>query len=147
MANFSLVHLLKYDPFEALLIAYNDVHGTSLNPRYVMLDSVTPSLGRDVTVRLKARPDIPNEEEKKFSNVGEITVRRLDLTALFGEQFELEHVGEVVSHDVAKVIARVTGIVFDQNDFIDDVITIENNVLKASPVSLRWHGTLVINNG
>lgn len=144
MANFNLVQLLKYSPFEAMLIAYNDEHGTTLNPRYVMLDRIVSSSGPEITVRLKARPDTPNREEKKFSNQGDITVRRLNLSDLFDEPFYLPYSGRIVSGDVATAITKVTGIVFDENDFVEDIITVDNTTLRASPNSLRWYGEMTI---
>lgn len=144
MANFSLEQLLKYTPFEALLIAYNEQHGTTLNPRYVALDSVLSSNGRNATVRLKARADLPNQEEKKFTNQGDIIIERLNIGELFNEPFYLRYAGRIVARDVATAITKVTGVVFDENDFIEDIITVSNNKLKASPNSLRWYGEMTI---
>ena len=144
MPNFSLVQLLKYPPFEALLIAFNDVHGTTLNPRYVEIDGIPSAIGRSVQVKLKARTDLPNAEEKKFFSEGTIVVDRLNLSELFNEPFYLDFPGEVVSHDVANAITRVTGIVFDRSDFVDEVINLTNTRLKAAPTSLRWYGEIEI---
>lgn len=144
MPNFSLVQLLKYPPFEALLIAFNGVHGTTLNPRYVEIDGVPAATGRSVQVKLKARTDLPNAEEKKFFSEGTITVERLNLSELFNEPFYLDYPGEIVSHDVANAITKVTGIVFDRKDFVDEVINLTNSKLKAAPTSLRWYGEIEI---
>lgn len=144
MPNFSLVQLLKYPPFEAMLIAFNGVHGTTLNPRYVEIDGVPSAVGRSLQVKLKARRDLPNVEEKKFFSEGTITIDRLNLADLFNEPFYLDYPGEVVSHDVANAITKVTGIVFDRRDFVDEVINLSNNRLKAAPTSLRWYGEIEI---
>jgi hypothetical protein len=144
MSNFSLDQLLTYTPFQAMLIAFNETHGTQLNPRFVGLDQVLSSEGPDITVRLKAIPQRSNSEANRFSGKGDITVTRLNLTDLFPQPFVMDYFGEVVSHDVARTITQRTGIVFDESDFESVVLTPENAILKAGPNSLRWYGQMTI---
>lgn len=144
MSNFTLDHLLTYTPFQALLIAFNDVHGTQLNPRYVVLDRIVSSNGIDLTVRLKAREVLPNADENRFSGTGDIAVKRLNLATLFPAPFVIDYFGEIVSHDVARTITQKTGIVFDESDFDSVVLTPTNAILRASVNSLRWYGQMTI---
>jgi len=143
MANFTLEQLLQYHPYDALLIAYNDIHASTLNPRYVELVGVVDN-GSSALVTLKARQGSPDDGEFRFSNQCEIEVIRLDLSELFGETLTVEYSGEIVSHDVANIISKRTGVVFDASDFEAVVITPENNQLVAAPTSLRWYGQLTI---
>lgn len=144
MANFTLDQLLTYTPLQAALIAFNDVHGTQLNPRFVELDKIVSSNGQDIVLRLKARTSNPNAEDNRFGGSGDITVKRLNLATIFPRPFVMEYFGEVVSHDVARTITERTGIVFDQNDFESVVLTPTNAILKASPNSLRWYGQMTV---
>lgn len=144
MANFTLEQLLQYPPYEALLIAFNDTHGTTLNPRFVQLDKVVASEGPVARVRIKATSVLPNKEDQRFSNQTELQVTRLDLADLFNQSFAIPYSGEIVSHDVARVISQRTGVLFEEADFVTEVITPTNNVLKAAPTSLRWYGQLTI---
>jgi hypothetical protein len=144
MSNFSLDQLLTFTPYQALLIAFNEVHGTQLNPRFVGLDQVISSNGADLVVRLKAIPQRSNSEANRFTGSGDITVKRLNLADLFPNPFVMDYFGEVVSHDVARTITQRTGIVFDESDFESVVLTPENAILKAGPNSLRWYGQMTI---
>lgn len=144
MANFTLDKLLTYSPWEALLIAYNEEHGTQLNPRFVQLDKIVSSNGQDLVVRIKARASMPNKEENRFSGSGDILVKRLNLAAIFTRPFSMSYSGEVASHDVARTINQRTGMVFDTSDFDSVVLTPQNPILKASANSLRWYGQMTI---
>jgi len=144
MANFTLDQLLQYPPLEALLIAFNDTHGTQLNPRFVTVDQVFASAGPEVIVRLSAIQAAPNAEANRFINSCDITVVRQDIGEVFGHSFTVDYSGEIVSHDVASIITRRTGVVFAADDFLTEVITPETNRLVAAPTSLRWYGELAI---
>ncbi|MNZ78922.1 hypothetical protein D3C78_975150 [compost metagenome] len=144
MANFTLEQLLKYPPFDALLIAYNDVKGTQLNPRFVELAQVINSNGADLTIRIKARDSLPNSDENRFKGQGDITVKRIDLGALFNTPFAVPFSGEILSHDVANVISQKTGIVFDKSDFDSVVFNQSTFTLQAAANSLRWYGQMTI---
>lgn len=145
MGAFTLEHLLRMTPYEAMLIGYNELHGTQLNPRYVLLDEVIDSTGPDLTVRLKAASFPPNSEDKRFAGSGVITVQRLDIGALFGNAPVAVPLGTaMLSYDVARYLNQRSGIVFDPSDFVEKLITPEDNTLLASPHSLRWYGQLTI---
>ncbi len=144
MSNFSLEQLLQWPPVEALMIAYNDKFGTQLNPRYVEIVHVIPGDDGQAVVKLKARDVLPNAEDRRFFNSGSFSIQRLDLGALFDNVFVIEQLDRIMSRDVARIITQRTGVVFDANDFIEDILTPENNVLRASPYSLRWYGELTI---
>lgn len=144
MSNFTLEQLLQLPPYDALLINYNEEHGTALNPRYVQLDEIIDSDGPELLVRLKANPSLPNSEEKRFINSAVITVNRMDIGALFVGPVDIPYSTHIFSHDVARVIQQRTGIVFTQDDFIDKVITPDDPILSTASTSLRWYGHLVI---
>lgn len=144
MSNFSLEQLLQWSPLEALLIAYNDKFGTQLNPRYVELVHVIPDDAGRAIVKLKARGVLPNADDQRFFNSGSFSIQRLDLGELFDSVFAIEQFDRIMSRDVARIITQRTGVVFDENDFIEDILTPENNILQVSPYSLRWHGQLTI---
>lgn len=144
MSNFSLDQLLTYSPYQALLIAFNDTHGTQLNPRFVGFDRVVSSNGADLTIRVKALAQRPNAEENRFSGSGDISVKRLNLADIFPRPYIMDYFGEVVSHDVARHITQRTGIIFDESDFESVVLTPTNSILQASPNSLRWYGQMTI---
>ncbi len=144
MANFTLEQLLRWPPYEALLIAYNEQYGTSLNPRYVDLGEVIGGEGPQVRVNLKASQGLPNSDERQVINQGIITVNRLDIGAMFAGVVNIPYSGQIVSHDVARILTQRSGIVFDRSDFLDVVLTPEDNILKPAPQSLRWYGQLTV---
>ncbi|MNO14073.1 hypothetical protein D3C76_37140 [compost metagenome] len=144
MANFSLEQLLKYSPFEALLIAFNEAHGTQFNPRFVELVSATGTAGANLTARIKARGSLPNTDENRFKGQCDVTIARLDLGALFTTPFPVPFDGDILSHDVANVISQRTGIVFDKSDFDSVVFNQSSFTLKAAVNSLRWYGQMTI---
>lgn len=144
MANFSLEQLLRFTPYEAALISFNEQHGTQLNPRYVELTEVIGSEGPQVSLRLKAASIPPNSEENRFTNQALITIQRLDIGALFAGAVRIPYSGQIVSYDVGRILTQRSGIVFDPSDFMDQVLTPESNILKASPKSLRWYGQLTV---
>lgn len=145
MGAFTLEHLLRMAPYEALLISYNELHGTQLNPRYVVIDEIIDSTGPELTLRLKAASFPPNSEEGRFTGEGTITVQRLDIGELFGNvPVAIPTGGRMLSYDAARYLTQRSGIVFDSNDFVETILTPENNVLRASPNSLRWYGQLTI---
>jgi len=144
MSNFTLEQLLQYPPLDALMICYNDVFGTQLNPRFVEVDRIEAGENGLATVKLKARKDLPNAEDQRFLNTGSFTLQRLHLGEVFDELFQIVHVGEIVSHDVGRIITQKTGVVFSPSDFVTEVLDHEQNLLTAAPESLRWYGSLTI---
>ena len=144
MANFTLEQLLKYEPFEAALIAFNEVHGTQFNPRFVELVSVVSSNGPDIVLRIKPRASLPNSEANRFSGQCDITIKRIDFGALFSTPFPVPFDGEILSHDVGNAISAKTGIVFAQSDFDSVVFNTPSFTLQAAANSLRWYGQMTI---
>lgn len=144
MSNFTLTQLLQMPPLDALLVAYNDVHGTQLNPRFVEVEQIGPSVGPDLTVRISARTGLSNREFQRFTGTGTFTVTRLNLADLFTAPVIIPFSEAIASPDVGRNITQITGIVFDDNDFIKDVITSENTVVRAHPDSLRWYGEMSV---
>lgn len=144
MSNFTLEQLLQMTPLDAALIAYNEEHGTHLNPRYVVIDQIVDSDGPNLVVRLKARADLTNPSEQRFTGSCLITIVRLDMGVIFRDPFQIPYIDAIASPDVGNTINRKVGIVFDENDFIQDVITPENNVVRAHPNSLRWYGEMIV---
>lgn len=144
MAYFTTVKLLTYDPTSALLIAVNDQTGLSLHPSYVEVGPILSANGNLATVKITARNIAPNLEEKRFLNGGPVEFTRLDLSSFFGGSFKIPYDGAISSLDVARIITDRTGIIFDDRDFQEAVITASANKLKASPNSLRWIGELTI---
>lgn len=141
--NFTTEQLLQLPPFEAALIAYNDQHGTQLNPRFVELDGVVNNDGSWVTIRLKAREDNPNKEDRRFNGQCTITIERLDLGETIGT-VKIPYIDSITTPDVGSNITKQVGIIFDENDFIKDVITETNTVVRANPESLRWYGEMTV---
>lgn len=146
MANFTFEDLLTYSPFDALLIAFNETHGSALNPRFVALDKVVSSAGELLTVRVKAIPYSENMGRQPFKGQADINVKRFDIGEFFPSGHVIKDLEKMSSHDVARVIGDSTGIVFDPSDVVSEVITPENNILKASENSLRWFGQMKIHN-
>lgn len=144
MGYFSTEKLLTYPPINALLIATNEKLGLSLHPSYVKVGEVTNPNGLLATVEISASNEMPNTEEHRFSGKGTITIDRIDIGAFFGGQYAIAYDGAVTSYDVARIITAQTGILFDERDFTDLVITAQSNKLKVSPRSLRWVGEVTI---
>lgn len=144
MSNFPLEQLLQMSPFEAMLIAYNEEHGTQLNPRFIAIDQILSSDGPTLSLRLKARTDLPNKDDQRFSNACIITVERLNFADLFTAPFIVPYGEAITSFDVGRNITQKTGVVFDENDFISDVITPDNPIVRAGLHSLRWYGELTV---
>lgn len=147
MSNFTFENLLTYSPFEALLIAFNETHGTALNPRFVALDKVVSANAGMATVRIKAIPYSVAMGTQIFTGQCDIDIKRIDLGYYFPRGYVIPGLDQMTSHDVARVIESGTGVVFDKSDFESDVITPTNNVLKASADSLRWYGQIEIHKG
>lgn len=144
MSNFTLEELLQLPPLEAMLIAYNEEHGTQLNPRFVFVEQIVSSAGRNLTVKVTSRGDLSNKDTQRFSGSALITIRRLDLAELFTQPFIIDYAEAISSIDVGNNIYSKTGVVFDSADFVPDVITEENNVVRAGENSLRWYGEMTI---
>ena len=145
MANFPTERLLGFTPYEGLLIQFNEVHGTSLTPRYIELVSVNGTSGPLATVTLRAKDTLPNKEEKRFSGHCTFQLQRLDLASLFPDGVSVILAEGLLSHDIARIVGERTGIVFDSSDFDDVLVTVDDPVLQASIHSLRWYGQLTIN--
>lgn len=144
MTNFTAADLLRYSPLEALFISYNEEHGTDLNPRFVEVVEVVPSTGPSVQVKVRARNHQPNSEKERATGEGTITVNRLDLNDFFGGSIKVPYENSVVSRDVVRLITQRNGIVFDESDVEDSLITPESNLLTANPNSLRWYGSVPV---
>lgn len=144
MFVFSTETLLTFKPVEALLIAINNSLGTSLHPHYVKVGEVLSADGLKATVEVIARDDQPNIDDNRFSGSGTVTFNRINIGAFFGETYSIGYDTAITSFDVARMITADTGILFDERDFVETVITSDSNVLTASPNSLRWVGELAI---
>lgn len=144
MKYFTTEKLLTYSPTDALLIAINEKLGTSLHPSYVKVSEVTNPNGLLATVEVTASDVAPNSQDHRFSGKGSVTIDRIDIGPFFGGQYVIEYDGAIASYDVARTITAQTGILFDERDFTDQVITGVSNKLKVSPRSLRWVGELTI---
>lgn len=143
MDNFNADRLLTMPPEEALLIRINEVLGISLNPRYVKIGDVIMSDGAYLDIVIKARDD--NPEAIQFVT-GECVVKieRLDITEVFGPVVNVEYDGKISTYDIGRILEQRTGIVFDENDFIDQVITPVNNTLFINSISRRWFGQITV---
>jgi hypothetical protein len=143
MDNFNADRLLTMSPEEALLIRINEVLGISLNPRYVKIGDVIMSDGAYLDIVIKARDD--NPEATQFVT-GECVVKieRLDITEVFGPVVNVEYDGKISAYDIGRILEQRTGIVFDENDFIDQVITPVNNTLFINSISRRWFGQITV---
>lgn len=144
MKFFTTEKLLTFTPESATLIAINERVGTTLHPSYVKIGEVTDAVGLLARVEIEALTTLPNSEEHRFSNKGWVTIDRIDISAFFGGQFAVEYDGKISSLDVARLITSRTGILFDERDFVESVLTEQSNKLVASPRSLRWVGELTI---
>lgn len=139
MNYFTTEKLLTYPPVSALLIAANQKLGLSLHPSYVIVGEVYEPNGLLAKVEVAART-----EEGRFSNKGWLTIDRIDIGTFFDGQYVVTYDGAITSYDVARIITEQTGILFDERDFPDSVITPQSNKLVVSPRSLRWVGELTI---
>lgn len=144
MNYFTTEKLLTYPPVSALLIAANQKLGLSLHPSYVTVGEVYEPNGLLAKVEVAARTEVPNSEEGRFSNKGWLTIDRIDIGTFFDGQYVVTYDGAITSYDVARIITEQTGILFDERDFPDSVITPQSNKLVVSPRSLRWVGELTI---
>lgn len=143
MSTFALSDLLKYPPEEAMFIAFNIISGTNLNPRYIMVSERTPSTTAKMRVKIKAR-ECGEGEEVHAKGEGSILVNRLNLNDFFNGEVKVPFDGRITSMDVANIINQRTGIVFDSDDFIEEIIEEQGGTLKASPISLRWFGEVAV---
>lgn len=144
MNYFTTEKLLTYAPLNALLIATNQKLGMSLHPSYVTVGEVYEPNGLLAKVKVTARTEVPNSEEGRFSNEGWLTIDRIDIGTFFDGQYVITYDGAITSYDVGRIITEQTGILFDERDFPDSVITPQSNKLVVSPRSLRWVGELTI---
>jgi hypothetical protein len=144
MSFFTTEKLLTYLPINALLIATNEKLGLSLHPSYVSVGEVTAPNGLLATVEITARDEEPNSLEKRFSGKGTVTIDRINIATFFGGPYSIKYDGAISSFDVARIITEQTGILFDDRDFPDAIITAQSNKLVVSPRSLRWVGELTI---
>lgn len=136
--------LLTFPPDRALLIATNDALGTSLHPDYVVVGEVYDVQGNLAKVDITSRTVEPNSLEQRFANKGFVTIDRMDISDFFDGSFTIEYSGVISSKDVARIISDSTGIIFDDRDFTETLITPQSNKLVVSPRSLRWMGELTI---
>ena len=144
MKFFTTEKLLTFSPESATLIAINERVGTTLHPSYVKVGEVTDPVGLLAKVEIEALLVPPNSQEGRFSNKGWVTIDRLDIAAFFNGQFVIDFGEAISSLDVARLITERTGILFDERDFVEAVLTEQSNKLVASSRSLRWVGELAI---
>lgn len=144
MSNFTLQQLLTFDPKTALCIRINEILGSTLNPRYVTLTNLQPNSARRVTVRVAASQDLPNKDEALFEGQCDLSIDRLDIGDVVGGSLVLDYNGEILARDIGNHLTESAGIVFDNDDFTDQIITPTDNVLIMNPRSLRWYGQLTI---
>lgn len=144
MNYFTTEKLLTYPPVNALLIATNEKLGLSLHPSYVAVGEVYEPVGLLAKVEISSRTEVPNSEELRFTGKGWVVIDRIDISTFFDGQYAVTYDGAITSYDVARIITEQTGILFDERDFPDTVITAQSNKLVVSPRSLRWVGELTI---
>lgn len=144
MSNFTLQQLLTYDPVTALCIRINDVLDTALNPRYVELKVMEPAETRRIRVRVIAREHLPNKEHQFFTGQCDLMIDRVDIAEVIGSTLEVPYDNAITARDVGNYLHRTAGIVFNEDDFSEQIITPTDNQLIMNPRSLRWFGRLTI---
>lgn len=138
MSSFPLNQLLAYPPFEAMLIAINEQEGTTLSPKHVTIDSIRPISTQAIGVTLKSI------DADRAVGLGEVIVERIHLASVFNQPISVSIDGEILSHDVANIVSKRTGVVFDEGDIIAEIIDPENGFMRAAPTSLRWYGSIPV---
>lgn len=138
MSSFPLNQLLAYPPFEAMLIAINEQEGTTLSPKHVTIDSIRPISTQAIGVTLKSI------DADRAGGLGEVIVERIHLASVFNQPISVSIDGEILSHDVANIVSKRTGVVFDEGDILAEIIDPENGFMRAAPTSLRWYGSIPV---
>lgn len=144
MVTFTTEKLLTFTPEQALTIAINNALQLSLHPHYVTYTVKDSVDAKRATVEVAAKQTEPNVSDVRVKNKGTVVLRRIDLTEFFGMNYRIDYDQAIHTRDVARIITDRTGILFDDRDFVDAVLTPGTNVLTANPQSLRWVGSLTI---
>lgn len=137
---------LKLTPWDALIEMVNQKYLVNLDSKATELLDFTPGVGTETSITLKIQRSnaqgnlLPNFDQRTF------TYSRLDLASYFASNpvnltgFKVP----VSTYSIIKRITQLTGIQFDHNDFINEVIhdetVLANFELTAHPRSLRWVG-------
>lgn len=137
---------LALDPWEALIEIINQKYFLELDSATTKLVQFTPEGGTRTAIRLAAHRSaragnlLPPSFERTFH------YERIDLMAYFGTTpIEIPNLRAPVStHTLIERLSTQTGVVFDRNDFVNEIITsdaeLADYTLLANPRSLRWVG-------
>ena len=142
--NFDTARLLKLAPLAALMVIVNQSRGTRLNPNQIRASQVVALDERRTQVLLEAYTPEDPFATQIYKGKARFVYKRLDLATFFGEHYKLDADLPTTSYNLLDKISRATGIVFDQNDFDNQVVRGTPFRLVAKPGSLRWVGELFI---
>lgn len=144
MVTFTTEKLLTFTPAQALAISINNALSLNLHPDYVDFTVKQALDAKRALVEVAASQSEPNTLDPKVKNKGQVVLRRIDLVEFFGMNYRIDYDKAIHTRDVARIITDRTGILFDDRDFVDAVLTPGANVLTAHAQSLRWVGSLTI---
>lgn len=144
--------LLMYTPTEAVLVIANETLGLSMSPDNVDIVSVQ-NLGGTLTEITVSAEAIANRPKVAVSSVNPYTgqlsfkIHRLDLSVIFGDPYVVDVAAPTTVDGVLTKITALSGIIFDEHDFLQDRIDGSTYRLNAAPGSRRWVGgiDLVLN--
>lgn len=140
--------LLTLSPQNAILRMINDANGTNFKPGAFNFGQPVQGPGRQVAMRLSARPAVARNDWQPVQGELDVTYNRLDIGATFAGALDGFTVTLPAStQNVIDELTRRTGQAFFLEDIVLEEITRQNAtayLIKAKAESLRWYGALEV---
>lgn len=140
---FEVIRLLKFTPDEALLMLANMEMNTHLRPEIARVGEVIPLEGSRTKVRIHSLDVKPDMIQNPYSGITELEYNRYDLSSIFDVILFDTGVPTTVN-SVIERITQSTGIQFDDHDFVNERISVDEYWLTAAPGSKRWVGAVKV---
>lgn len=139
--------LLGLHPWEALIEMINRHYTKALDPAYVTLVTIDQLTDEKIFITLALHPSTSLHNQLPPEELLSVVVTRLDLQRFFKGPVSMVFTRRpVTTLDITRRILDQTGIVFDKDDVVNEVVPTgaTNYLLKAHPRSMRWIGQLSI---
>lgn len=138
-----LSRLLKFSPDDAVLMMANQVLGTYLRPEIARVGAVLALEGRRTLVPIEVLDVTPEMIQNPYDGTFQLEYNRYDLTEVFG-RILIEASLPTTVDNLIRTLSQKTGIVFDKDDFSNEVVDTASYTLIANPGSKRWVGDVEI---
>lgn len=139
--------LLRLPPWEAIIEMINRRYHMTIDPLATHLVALEEMSDNRLEITIALFPSASSRNMLPPTKKMTVVYERLDLARFFGSSVSMGLPNRPVSTlDITQWLTQLTGVVFDKNDVIHEMIPIDDDTyqLNAHPRSLRWVGGLTI---